>query len=128
MGEQLGQPGRVRHVGLAARHVLHLRRIGQHQGEVTIRQDMPDRFPVDPRGLHGDMGAAALGQPGGERQQSGGGGREGLHLHGDFASGREARAGHHAILVHVQTGATRVEDFHRFLLRAAGGGHPSEEL
>jgi len=128
MRQQIGQPSRIRHVGLAAGHVPHMRGVGQHQDEVAVGQDVPDRLPVDAGRLHGDMRAAALGQPGGERQQSGRGGREGLHLDGDVAPGGKPRAGHHRVFVHVQTGATRIEDFHRSLLRVAGVGRPSKEL
>ena len=41
---QLGEPGRIVHVGLAAGHVLHMRGVGQQQLEVAVREDMPDRF------------------------------------------------------------------------------------
>jgi hypothetical protein len=129
VGEQLGQPGRVGHVGLAAGHVLHLRRVGQHQGEIAVGQDVPDRLPVDAGRFHGDMRAAALGQPGGQRQQPGRGGGEGLHLNADTAAAGQASAGHNGVFVHVQASATGMENLHRALLhRAAGVGRPFGEL
>ena len=47
-GQQIGQPGGVVDVGLAPGHVLDVHRICQHQGEIGVAQDMPDRLPVDP--------------------------------------------------------------------------------
>src|SRR3954452_9755209 len=44
----------VAHVALAARHVLDVPRVGQHQLEVAVAQDVPDRLPVDAGRLHGD--------------------------------------------------------------------------
>jgi hypothetical protein len=61
--QQLGEPLRVGHIGLAARHVLHMRGVGQDQGEVTVRQDVPDRLPVDTCRLRRDVSAALFGQP-----------------------------------------------------------------
>ena len=63
VGQKIGQPCRVVHVGLAARHVLHMRRVGQQQREIAIAEDVPDRLPVNSGRLHDDMGAALRGQP-----------------------------------------------------------------
>ena len=53
-----GRPAsRIVHVALAPRHVLHVRRIGQHQLELAVVQDVPHRLPVHPRRLHRHVGA-----------------------------------------------------------------------
>jgi hypothetical protein len=64
MGQQVRQPERVGDIGLAAGHVLHVRRIGQHQGEVTVGQDVPDRLPINACRLDHQVRAALLGEPG----------------------------------------------------------------
>ncbi len=55
MRHQIGQPGGVVHVRLAPRHVLDMGGVGQHQFELAIGENMPDRLPVDARGLHAAM-------------------------------------------------------------------------
>ena len=44
MGHQIGQPGGVVDVGLAARHVLDMGRVRQHQLELAVTQNMPTGF------------------------------------------------------------------------------------
>jgi hypothetical protein len=61
--QQFGQPGGIVDVGLAARHILDVRRIRQHQFELAVRENVPDRLPVHPRGLHHDVRAAFDRQP-----------------------------------------------------------------
>ena len=63
MRQQIGQPGSVVHVGLAARHVLDMCGVGQRQREIAIAQDVPDRLPIDPGRLHHDVRAAFRRQP-----------------------------------------------------------------
>ena len=63
VGGQLGEPGRIVHVGLAAGHVLHMRGIGQQQFELAVREDMPDRLPIDAGGFHGRERASLLRKP-----------------------------------------------------------------
>jgi hypothetical protein len=58
VGKKVGQPGGVAHVALAARHVLHMRGVGQHQLEVAVAEDVPDRLPVHAGRLHGDIPAS----------------------------------------------------------------------
>ena len=116
--QQLGQPGRVAHVRLAARDVLDLGRVGQDQREPALGQDVPDRPPVDAGRLHRDVGAAVLRQPRGQLEQARGRGGEGADLAGDLAAGGEAHGGDHGRLVDVEAGAARVEDLHRSLLSA----------
>jgi len=55
--QQVGNPGRIVHVGLAARHVLDVRRIGEHQLKVFF-QNVPNRLPINARRFHGDVRAA----------------------------------------------------------------------
>jgi hypothetical protein len=73
--------------------------------------------------------ASCRGQPLREREQLTGGGAEGAHLALDLAFDHAAQAGHHRVLVHVETGTKRKKNVHRFLLCcAAGVGSPSKEL
>jgi hypothetical protein len=51
---ELGQPLRVRDVGLAARDLLDVARVAQRQLKVFF-QDVPDRLPVGAGGLHRHM-------------------------------------------------------------------------
>jgi hypothetical protein len=113
--QQLGQPGGVRHVGLAPRHVPHLRRVGQDQHQIAVGQHVPHRLPVHPGRLHRGVGAAALGQPSGQRQQAGRGGVEPAHLGVHRPGLRQPHRGDHAVLVHIQPRAPRVENLHRAL-------------
>ena len=100
--QQVGQPDRIGDIGLAAGHVLDVGGVGQDQREVAIGEDMPDRLPVDTGRLHRDMGAAALCQPGGQRQQPGGCGVETAHLGSGRAVDHNPDRGNHRILVHVE--------------------------
>jgi hypothetical protein len=63
MRHQIGQPCGVVDVGLASRHVLHVGRVGQHQLELAVGQNVPDRLPVDAGRLHGDVRRAFRRQP-----------------------------------------------------------------
>jgi hypothetical protein len=49
MSEQIGQLGRVVHIGLPARQVLHMRGIRQQHFKRAIAEYVPDRLPVDAR-------------------------------------------------------------------------------
>ena len=60
MGYQIGQPGGVVDIGLAPRHVLDVPGIGQHQGEIAVAQNVPNRLPVDAGRLHRDVRAPWL--------------------------------------------------------------------
>jgi hypothetical protein len=55
MRHQIGQPCGVVDVGLAARHVLDVGRVGQDQLELAVGQNVPDRLPVNACRLHGDV-------------------------------------------------------------------------
>ncbi len=119
---QLGQPGGVADVGLAARHLLDVARVDQQQLEVIL-EDVPDRLPVDAGGLHGDLldpvGAKPIAQP----EQAGHGGDElGQVLLAPAPRRRQAHAGGHLGLVHVQAGDALKDGLHQALpsLRLAG--------
>jgi len=47
MRQQIRHPVGILHIGLAAGHVLDVCGIGQHQLEVIIGQDVPNRLPID---------------------------------------------------------------------------------
>ncbi len=111
--QKVGQPGGVVHIGLASGHVLDMRRVRQHQGKIAVAEDMPHRLPIDAGRLHRDMGAALLGEPGRQGEQFFGRRLEGAHLAFDRAVGHVAHTGHDRLLVHIQTGAMRVQNFHR---------------
>jgi|KBSSwiStaDraftv2_1062776.scaffolds.fasta_scaffold48456_6 hypothetical protein len=82
---------------------------------------MPHRLPVDAGRLHGDMGDAALDQPLGERAKARCHGCKRTHLGGGRPLAGKADAGHHRILVHVKTGAARIEHLHATSSSRAAG-------
>jgi len=107
MSEKVGEPHGVAHVALAARHVLDVAGVGQHQLEVAVAEDVPDRLPVHAGRLHGDVPASLRGQPVRELEQVPGGRPEGAHLALDPAVDHAAQAGNHRVLVNVKAGAKR---------------------
>ena len=116
--QQVGQPHRVVDVGLAARNVLDVRSVGQHQLEVPF-EHMPHRRPVHARGLHGDDLHAMRVQPIGQRQKTRSGRGKGAYFLQRRAIASDAHARHHRLLVHVQSRAARADDFHDRLRVAA---------
>ena len=72
--EQLGDPLAVLHVGLAARHLLDVLGVDQHQLEPPLQQ-VPDRLPVHAGRSPWRRGDALLGQPVGQLDQLAGHGR-----------------------------------------------------
>ena len=120
ISQQIRQPGGIVHIGLAARHVLDVRGVGQQQLELTIGQDVPDRLPVHPRRLHHDVGAIMAGKPFRHLQQFAGDRLECPNFPPRPAVHQQAYAGHHHILMHVQTSATRMQYLHGSLLAAVG--------
>ena len=120
MGHQIGQPGGVVDVGLASRHVLDVGRVGQDQFELAIRQNVPDRLPVDACRFHGDMRRAFGRKPIGQGHQFLGRCLEGLDYSRHLAVDHVTNTGHHGVLMHIQTGTMRVQDFHRSSSCAAG--------
>ena len=62
VADQLRNPLRIFHVGLAARHVLDVVGVADGQVEVALQHGV-DRLPVDAGALHADVGDAVLGEP-----------------------------------------------------------------
>jgi hypothetical protein len=112
MGQQVCKPNGIGDIGLAAGHVLDVSRIGQDQRDVAIGQDVPNWLPIDARRLHRHVGAASLGQPVQQRQQTGRGGVERTDLGAGRPIDRQANRGDDGIFVNIQSRTTRVENFH----------------
>ena len=112
MSQQIGQPSRVVDVGLAARDVLHVCGIGEHQRERAVGQNVPDRLPVHSRCLHRHMGATVRRQPLRQADKARCRRVECLHLGDDFTTGCDAYAGDHAVFVDIKTGTPRIKNFH----------------
>jgi hypothetical protein len=66
---ELLDPLRVVDVGLAARHVLRVARVDEHDLEPTRLEDLEQRDPVDTGRLHRDRVDAETDKPVGERDQ-----------------------------------------------------------
>ena len=120
MCHQIGQPGGVVHIGLAPRHVLDMGGVGQYLFELTIRQNVPDRLPVDARRFHGDMRYAFSRQPIRQGHQFLGRRLEGFDSSAYLAVHHVTNAGHHRILMNIRTGTMRMQNFHRSSSCAAG--------
>ena len=118
MRQQIGQPHGVVDIGLAPGHVLHVRGVGQHQLEVAF-EHMPHRLPIHAGSLHRDMLDAEGLEPIGQGQQVRSGRREGAHFLQRRAVAGDTHAGHDRLLVHIQSRAARVDDFHDRLRVAA---------
>jgi hypothetical protein len=97
MCHQIGQPSDVIDVGLAARHVLDMRGVRQHQFELAVCKNMPYRLPVNARRFHGDMRAAFGRQPFRQRHEILGRRLERPDLPLYRAVHHMARASHHCI-------------------------------
>ena len=69
--DQLGDPGRVGHVGLPPRDVVQVGRVQQPALHLALEQ-LPDRLPVAPGRLHPHPGHPEAGQPLGQQPQPGG--------------------------------------------------------
>ena len=110
---QLGQPRGVVNVGLAPRHIFDVAGIGQHQFELAVGENMPDRLPVDAGGLHDDMRTTFRCKPIGEGYQFLGGCLERLNPGHHLAVPQVTNAGHHRLLVNIETSAMRMQKFHR---------------
>lgn len=101
---------------VCARHGLQVAGIGQDQRDVAVGQDVPDRLPVHPRRLHGDVGAAVLPHQLDSARSAGVGCRTGAP--------RSRACRHRPTEPRPQPRTTRVKSFHdRFPGRAADAGH-----
>jgi hypothetical protein len=89
-----------------------MRGVGQDQRAITVGEDVPDRLPIDAARFHRDMGAAALCQPGSERQEPRRRGLERAHLRFRRLVSCQPNCGHHRIPVHIEACAARVENVH----------------
>src|SRR5207244_4101692 len=98
-------------VGLAAGHLPDVLGVDQQQFKDPLEQ-VPDRLPVDPGRLHGDVGHPFVGQPVRQLQQGVGLGPEGAYLPVDPATAAAADTGYDHLLVDIQTGATGMQDVH----------------
>jgi hypothetical protein len=111
-GELLAVPD----VGLAARHVAHVRGVGHaHLDPPGAGQRVIDRPPVHPGRLHRRIGHAQLGQPARHRPQLPPERPEALDHHpalARVAAGQPDRHPDH-LLVHVDPGDPRMHDVHR---------------
>ena len=122
MRQEFGEPGGVAHVGLAPRHVLHMRGVRQNKLQFAVGKHVPDRPPVHAGRLHGDLRAVVLRKPVRQRQQTRRGGRKRPHFGDHLAVQRQPNTGHHRFLVHIKTGATLMQKLHDILQCAAGKG------
>jgi hypothetical protein len=78
-------------------------------------QKVPDRFPVDTRRLHSDVGNAACPQPISELEQVGRNGAEGANLLLRLtAAGWQDHARNYCLFVNVQAAATFMQDLHGY--------------
>lgn len=112
MGDEVGEPSRVIDVGLAARGASDVFGIGEHQHEIAVIEDIPDRLPVDPCRLHGDVRDAEQCQPLRKVEKVAGRGLERADLAHDLAVNHAACAGDHRLLVDIEASAMRMQDFH----------------
>jgi hypothetical protein len=99
--DQLGDPGRIGHVGLTPRDVVQVGRVQQPALDLALEQ-LPDRLPVAAGRLHSHPGHLEAGQPLGQQHQPGGGRGEpmGLGMAPTMAVGHPHTGGHR-VLVHV---------------------------
>lgn len=115
MGLQVAQPVAVADVALAPRHILHVRRIRQHQLSLAVVQHVPDRLPVNPGRLHHHVIDAVAIQPIRQRQQLTRRRLEGLHFLLDTTAASQSNTANYRVLVNVQARTTLMKDFHRCL-------------
>src|SRR5579875_2926558 len=118
MLQQIGDPLRVTHVGLATRDRLAVFGVDYQELHPAVFQQVIDRFPEDPGRLHGDMGTPLLLEPVAHGQQVPGHGPEGPHLLALWCQ----RTGHHRLLVDIQPTTPLVEYAHRSLLLPGWNG------
>ena len=111
--QQVGDPGRVLPVALAARNVPDVLRVGEHQRQRRfVFEDVPHRLPVHAGRLHRHVRAAGLGQPRRQFEQPRCRGRKLPMLARGLPTGRDAHARVHAPRVDIQPGAPGIQNFH----------------
>ena len=130
MGQQIGRPHRVVHIGLAARHVLDVHRIGKHQLE-RLGENRPDRLPIDPRRPHRNVADRMARQPARQSLQFRSRRAKRLDLllnltaAGQTAAG-ETDTGRDTVTVDIETGTTRMKYLHDPLPRSGAGEEPTK--
>ena len=115
---QIGDPGRIVHVRLAAGNRLDVRGVGDDHRELAVAQYLPDRHPVDAGGFHRDHFASTRNQPFQKAQKPVRRGLEGSTFVRRLAPGHQADARHDAVLVDVQARHTLVHHLHDRLHRS----------
>src|SRR6266568_4662860 len=115
MPQQLGQPFRILHIGLAPRNVLDVARVSDHQLEVTL-QDRVHGYPIHPRALHDHVRAPLLQKPIAKLLQGRHKGPKLPNLLSYPMAGRPNQdAGHHLRLPNVDTTALLMKNVHSHL-------------
>jgi len=115
---QLGQPGGVRDIGLAAGQVLGVSGIDEHHLERPVLEHVVERLPVVTGRLHRHARHCGVDQVVAQRQDvAGHRGPRGDLLGGAGLTGRhDSQADLRVPFGQVQPGAPRVQDLHRLLL------------
>jgi len=111
MGQKVRDPHGVVHIGFSAGHVTDVGGDGEDQFEGTL-ENMPNRLPVNARGLHSCMGTALGLQPVHEGKKVTRGGSERPYLLGHPATLGNPNARYDRVFVNVQTCAPRNKNLH----------------
>ncbi len=120
VGDQLADPHRVGHVGLAPGDVVQVLGAGQPALDLVFQQ-VEDRPPVDPGRLHADQRDPLASQPVLQGQQLAGGGPKGVDLLAALTPlAWHACTRRDRISVHVQAGAALDQPLHCPLLPLGG--------
>ena len=113
MLEELRDPLGIQGILLPAGQGLDVLRVDHEDLLEVALQDVEDGLPVDPRALHGHVGAPRGHQPVEEREELSRGGPEGPQLLRHVAAAPQPpQAGRDAILVHIQAAADGVQNLH----------------
>ena len=126
VGDEIGDPHRVVHVGLAAGNRLDVRGVGEHKLELALAQHHPDRAPIDAGRLHRRHAAPVRGQPLEQGQQTLGRRLIGPTFPRRLGPGHRSHACDHGVLVDVQSGDPIVHHVHHRLLSIAAGKGASQ--
>ena len=110
--QQVRQPSGIAYVSLAARQIFDMRCIRQNELHVSVSEHMPDRLPVNARGLHRRVRTAILAKPVGQCHQTGNRCRKRLDLGDNFVTLDEPDRRDNVFLVNVEPSATLMQYFH----------------
>src|ERR1700716_665848 len=111
-GQQVGDPGRVVHVGLAPGDILDVRGVRDNQLENALAEDPEHRHPIDAGRLHGHMRTPAFLKPHPQFHKLIRRSRKSSALPPCLAFGHDPDTGHHRVLVHIQARHLFVNDIH----------------